>query len=308
MAVYLVTGGAGFIGSHIAERLVKEKHTVKILDNFYTGKRENIAGFLDKVELIEGDIRNLDLLRKVTRGVDYISHQAALRSVPKSVEEPLSYNDVNVSGSLNLLLASYENKVKRVVCASSSSIYGDTDKYPEEESQEPEVISPYAATKLAVEHYCHVFSKTYGLETVNLRYFNVFGPRQDPTSQYAAVVPIFILRMLKGESPQVHGDGEQSRDFCYIDNVVDVNLLSCVTPDISGEVFNVAGGCSYSVLDIVNNLNEITGKKIKPEFTPPRRGDVRKTYADMTKLSKLLGYKPKVDFKEGLKRTVAFFK
>jgi len=308
MATYLVTGGAGFIGSHIAERLVKEGHVVKVLDNFCTGKRENIAPFLDKIELIEGDIRDLNLLSKVVKGVDYISHQAALRSVPKSVEDPLPFNDVNITGTLNVLLAAHENKVKRVVFASSSSVYGDTDEFPEKENQQPQVISPYAASKLSGEHYCRVLSKTYGLETVSLRYFNVFGPRQDPTSQYAAVVPIFIIRMLEGKPPQVHGDGKQSRDFSFIDNVVDVNLLACTTPNISGEVFNVAGGCSYSVLDIVDNLNQIMGKDIKPEFTPPRAGDVRETRADMSKLSKLLNYQPKVDFKEGLKRTLDFFK
>ncbi len=307
MSTYLVTGGAGFIGSHIAERLVKEGNVVKVLDNFFTGKRENLAPFLDKIELIEGDIRNAGLLAKAMNGVDYISHQAALRSVPKSVEEPLSYDQVNVGGTLNLLLSAREAKVKRVVFASSSSVYGDTNEFPQKESQELKVISPYAATKLAGETYCRVFSKIYGLETVSLRYFNVFGPRQDPASQYAAVIPIFIMRMLKDQPPQVHGDGKQSRDFSYIDNVVEANLLACRQPNIAGEAFNIAGGASFSVLDIVENLNQIMGKEIKPGFTQARLGDVRKTWADMTKAKSLMNYQAKIKFKEGLKRTLDFF-
>lgn len=307
MATYLVTGGAGFIGSHIAGRLVKEGNVVKVLDNFCTGKRENLAGFLDKVELIEGDIRDVNLLPGVMKGVDYVLHQAALRSVPKSVEDPASYNEVNVTGTLNVLLAARQARVKRVVFASSSSVYGETDEFPEKENQELKVISPYAATKLAGETYCRVFAKIYGLETVSLRYFNVFGPRQDPTSQYAAVIPIFIMKMLKEESPQVHGDGEQSRDFTYVDDVGQVNVLSCTQPNIAGEVFNVAGGGCVSVLDIVKELNQIMGKKIKPEFTPPRRGDVKQTWADMTKSKKLMDYQPEIKFKEGLKRTLEFF-
>lgn len=307
MAAYLVTGGAGFIGSHIAERLVKEGNTVKVLDNFYTGKRENLAGFLDKIELIEGDIRDVDLLPGVMKGVDYVSHQAALRSVPKSVEDPESYNQVNVTGTLNILLAARQAKVKRVIFASSSSVYGETDEFPEKESQELKVISPYAATKLAGETYCRVFAKIYGLETVSLRYFNVFGPRQDPTSQYAAVIPIFIMQMLKGESPQVHGDGKQSRDFSYIDDVVRANLLSCTQPNITGEAFNVAGGGCVSVLEIVKELNQIMGKEIKPEFTPPRSGDVKQTWADMSKIKRLMNHQPEIKFKEGLKITLKFF-
>ncbi len=307
MATYLVTGGAGFIGSHIAGRLVKEGNTVKVLDNFCTGKKENLADFLDKIELIEGDIRDVDLLPEVMKGVDYVSHQAALRSVPKSIEDPGAYNQVNVTGTLNILLTSHQARVKRVVFASSSSVYGETDEFPEKENQELKVISPYAATKLAGETYCRVFAKIYGLETVSLRYFNVFGPRQDPTSQYAAVIPIFIMRMLKGESPQVHGDGEQSRDFTYIDNVVEANLLSCTQPNITGEAFNVAGGGCVSILDIVKELNRIMGKEIKPEFTPPRRGDVKQTWADMTKIKRLMNHQPEIKFKEGLKKTLEFF-
>ena len=308
MSSYLVTGGAGFIGSNIVEALVKKGERVKVIDNFVSGKRTNLSSVSDKIELIEGDIRDLSLLRKVTKGVDYILHQAALRSVPKSVGDPVSYNEVNVGGTLNVLLAAKEAGVKRVVCASSSSIYGDTETFPEKEMHLPLPISPYAASKLAGEHYCHVFSKIYGLETACLRYFNVFGPRQSLESQYAVVVPRFIISMLNNESPPVHGDGKQSRDFTYIDNVVEANILAAHTPGVSGEVFNVACGKDYTVLNLVDQLNKIMNKNLKPKFTPPRPGDVQRTLADISNARKLLKLEIKVNFEQGLKKSVDWFK
>lgn len=307
MSLYLVTGGAGFIGSNIVETLVKKGEKVRVIDNFVSGKRENLSPFLDKIELIEGDIRDLPLLKKTTKGVDYILHQAALRSVPKSVGDPVPYNEVNVGGTLNVLLAAKEAGVKRVVFASSSSIYGDTEDFPEKETYLPLPISPYAASKLAGEYYCHVFSKVYGLEAVSLRYFNVFGPRQSLETQYAVVVPRFIINMLNDESPPVHGDGSQSRDFTYIDNVVEANILAATMPEISGEVFNIACGEDYTVLDLVKHLNKIMGKRLKPKFTPPRPGDVPRTLADISKARKLLKLEIKVNFEQGLKKSVEWF-
>lgn len=308
MSSYLVTGGAGFIGSNIVEGLVNKGGKVKVVDNFSSGKKENLSSVLSKIELIEGDVRDLALLKKVLQGVDYILHQAALRSVPKSVEDPVSYNEVNVSGTLNVLLAAKEAKVKRVVFASSSSVYGETDVFPEKESHLPAPISPYAASKLAGEHYCQVFSQIYGLETVSLRYFNVFGPRQSLESQYAVVIPRFIISMLSNEPPPVHGDGKQSRDFTYIDNVVEANILAATAPKISGEVFNIACGKDYAVLDLVKELNKIMGKNLKPKFTPPRPGDVPRTLADISKAKKLLKLEIKVNFNQGLEKSVGWFK
>ncbi|MCM8778393.1 MAG: SDR family oxidoreductase [Candidatus Omnitrophica bacterium] len=312
MAVYLVTGGAGFIGSHLVETLLKQGEKVRILDNFVTGKRENLS-FLSNYSsstfsLIEGDIRDLKTCEKACRGVDYVLHQAALRSVPKSMKYPLEYNEVNIQGTLNILLASKKMGVKRVVYASSSSVYGDTDKFPEKENFLPHPISPYAASKLAGEYYCQVFSSSYGLETVSLRYFNVFGPRQSLESQYAIVVPKFITSLLYNQSPPIYGDGKQSRDFTYIDNVIKANLLAVNKKGINGEVFNIASGRDYSVLDLLRILNKIMHKKIKPEFLPPRQGDVKRTWADISKAKKLLGFVPEADFPTGLERTVAWFK
>ena len=308
MSLYLVTGGAGFIGSNIVETLVKKGEKVKVLDNFVSGKKENLSPFLDKIELLEGDIRDLPLLKKISRGVNYILHQAALRSVPKSMRDPVSYNEVNVAGTLNVLLAAKEAGVKRVVFASSSSIYGDTEVFPQKESHLPLPISPYAASKLSAEHYCSVFSKAYGLETVALRYFNVFGPRQSLESQYAVVVPKFIISILNNQSPPVHGDGRQSRDFTYVDNVVEANILASVTPEISGQVFNIACGEDYTVLTLVEYLNRIMGKNLKPKFVPSRPGDVPRTLANVSKAKKLLKLQVKVNFKQGLEKSVNWFK
>ena len=304
----LVTGGAGFIGSHIAEKLVEIGAKVKVLDNFFAGKLENLEGFRDKVELIEGDITDLSLVYKAMEGIDYVSHQAALRSAPKSVNLPLSYTRVNVEGTLNILIAAKERGVKRVVYASSSSVYGDNLQLPQKEEDFPSPLTPYATSKLAGEFYCKMFTRTYGLSTVSLRYFNVFGPRQSLESQYAVVIPKFIKCILDEEPPPIHGDGKQSRDFTYIDNVVYANLLALTKEGVDGEIFNTGEGKTISILELVDYLSRIAGKEIKPVFTPPRPGDPPYTMADIEKVSSLLGYKPLVSFEEGLKRTFIWFK
>ena len=308
MANYIVTGGAGFIGSNIVEELVRRGEKVKVLDNFLTGKRENLAPFMNKIEVIEGDIRDKNALDRAFKGIDFVIHQAALRSVPKSVDDPFTTNDVNVFGTLNLLMAAKNAGVRRVVYASSSSVYGDTKKFPQKESDLTSPISPYGVSKLAAENYCVTFAKTFGLETVCLRYFNVFGPRQNPESKYSAVIPAFIFAMVKGKSPIVEWDGKQSRDFTYVANVAEANLKACVTPNISGEVFNVACGTTASIMGIVKELNRILKTDIKPEYAPKRQGDVLKTYADISKMRQLLGIKKLVGFEEGLKLTTGWFK
>ncbi|MBU4149346.1 MAG: SDR family oxidoreductase [Candidatus Omnitrophica bacterium] len=304
---FLVTGGAGFIGSHITDALVKNGDKVVVLDDFSSGRRENLETVLDKIELVEGDIRDKAIVSKVMRGVDYCLHQAALRSVPKSLGDPGLYNDVNINGTLNILNAAKEAKVKRVVFASSSSIYGETDKLPEKEDFLPLLISPYALTKLAGEYYCRIFSQIYGLETASLRYFNVFGPRQSLENEYAVVIPKFITCMLKDEEPPVHGDGKQTRDFTYIANVVQANIKAATTPGIKCEVFNIACGKAYSVLDIVKYVNKILKKDIKPRLGPIRPGDVKYTLADITKAKKLLKFNPDIGFEEGLKKAIEYF-
>jgi len=313
MSTYLVTGGAGFIGSHIVEALLNRGEKVRVLDNFVTGKKENLSfvlkhKFRKNFQLLAGDIRDLKICEKACKGVDYVLHQAALRSVPKSMKYPLEYNEVNIKGTLNILLASKKSGVKRVVYASSSSVYGETNSFPEKEDLLPQPISVYASTKLAGEYYCKVFSESFGLETVSLRYFNVFGPRQSLESQYAIVVPKFIVSLLHNQSPPIYGDGKQSRDFTYIDNVVEANLLAVNKEGISGEVFNIASGKDYSVLELLDILNKIMDKDIKPEFLPPRPGDVRRTWADISKAKRLLGFEPKIDLLKGLERTVSWFR
>lgn len=305
---FLVTGGAGFIGSHITDALVKNGDKVVVLDDFSSGRRENLETVLDKIELVEGDIRDKAIVSKVMQGVDYCLHQAALRSVPKSLGDPGLYNDVNINGTLNILNAAKEAKVKRVVLASSSSIYGETDKLPEKEDFLPLLISPYALTKLAGEYYCRIFSQIYGLETASLRYFNVFGPRQSLENEYAVVIPKFITCMLKDEEPPIHGDGKQTRDFTYIANVVQANIKAATTPGIKCEVFNIACGKAYSVLDIVKYVNKILKKDIKPRLGPIRPGDVKYTLADITKAKKLLKFNPDIGFEEGLERTIEYFR
>jgi len=303
--MYLVTGGAGFIGSHVAEALVRRGEKVRIFDDFSTGKRENLAGFAAEVEVIEGDLRDLGAVEAAVRGVTGVFHQAALRSVPRSVDNPLATNEVNVTGTLQLLVACRDAAVKRVVSASSSSVYGANEALPKREDQELLPVSPYAASKLAGEHYCRIFTRLYGLETVSLRYFNVFGPRQDPESQYAAVVPIFIQAALEEKPLPVHGDGLQSRDFTYIDNVVQANLRAMEAAGAPGEAFNIACGARYSLMDIVEQIERSLGVTTTRAHTAPRAGDVRHTLADIGKAERSLGFAPTVDFEDGMERTIA---
>ncbi len=305
---YLVTGGAGFIGSHIAEELVIRGDSVRIVDNFLTGKEENIASFLDGIELIRGDIRDLKLCHEAVKDVDYVLHQAALPSVPRSVEDPLLTNAINIEGTLNVLLASRDVSVKKVVFASSSSVYGDDEHLPKKEGLEGNPLSPYAVSKYAGEKYCQVFSEIYGLPTVSLRYFNVFGPRQDPFSQYAAVIPNFITRLLAGKAPIIYGDGKQSRDFTYVANVVEANLQAALVPDVSGQVFNLGNGIRTTVNDLAKTLTELTEKIIEPVHEEERPGDVRHSFADISKAEALLDYTPRVSLKDGLLRTIEWFR
>jgi UDP-glucose 4-epimerase len=306
--MYLVTGGAGFIGSNVAEALVRRGERVRIFDDFSSGKRENLKSFAADVEVIEGDLRDMTAVRRAVDGVTGIYHQAALRSVPRSVDNPLATNDVNISGTLQLLIAARDAGVKRIVAASSSSVYGANEELPKRENQELLPVSPYAASKLAGEHYCRIFTRLYNLETVSLRYFNVFGPRQDPDSQYAAVVPLFIQAGLDGVPLTVHGDGMQSRDFTYIDNVVQANLRAMEAPAAAGEAFNIACGSRYTLMDIVHAIERELGHPLTCRHTPPRAGDVRHTLADIAKAERLLGFKPTIDFDEGMARTVAYIK
>jgi UDP-glucose 4-epimerase len=280
---------------------------VRVLDNFTAGKMENLQGVAAGVEVIRGDILEPSVLAQAMKGVQFVLHQGALRSVPFSVENPGLVNRVNVEGTINVLLAARDARVKRVVCASSSSVYGNTKVFPNSEAQMPSPVSPYAASKLAGEHYCKVFTWLYGLETVSLRYFNVFGPRQDPNSQYAAVIPRFIRNALQQQPLEIHGDGLQSRDFTYIDNVVEANLLAAHSSGGSGEVFNVAQGKSYSLLEFVDLLERITEKKLDRQHVAARPGDVRQTWADISKSQQILGYTPAVSFEDGVLRTVRYF-
>jgi UDP-glucose 4-epimerase len=308
MSKFLVTGGAGFIGSHIVEMLIEKKHFVRVLDNFSSGRKENLKRVMNKIDLIRGDICSQDICFKATRGMDFVLHQAALRSVPKSLENPKEYNEVNINGILNMLKASLKNKVKRFVFASSSSIYGETDKFPEKEDFLPKLISPYALSKLSGEHYCKIFSYNYGLSTVSLRYFNVFGPRQAVDDEYAVVIPKFITCMLNNKRPPIFGTGKQSRDFTYVGNVAEANILATQKGNFKGEVFNIASGRDYTVLKLVELLNGILGKNIKPVFLAKRPGDVFKTEADLSQAKRLLGYTPEVSFIEGLRSTVEYFR
>lgn len=310
---YLVTGGAGFIGSNLADALLAAGHRVRVLDNFLTGKRKNLAGFPerygDAFDMVEGDLRDLATVRRVVEGVRYVLHEGALPSVPRSVADPALSNEINVGGTVNLLVAARDAGVKRVVFAASSSAYGDTPELPKRESMTPNPKSPYAAQKLAGEHYMRIFFEVYGLETVSLRYFNVFGPRQDPTSMYAAVIPRFITAVLSGEPPTVYGDGGQTRDFTYIDNVVHANLRACEASKAAcGKVFNIACGERISLLEILEIVYGLADRRVDPRFEPPRPGDVRDSLADITPAKELLGYDPKIAFPEGLSRTFAFFR
>jgi len=305
-ALALVTGGAGFIGSHLVEALLARGQRVRVLDDFSSGRREFLPHHA-QLEVITGDVRDPEALRRALAGVEVVFHQAALRSVPRSVEDPWAYHDVNATGTMRLLLAAREAGIRRVVYASSSSVYGNQLVLPLHEALRPVPISPYGASKLIGEHYGANFSLHYGLETVSLRYFNVFGPRQDPTSEYAAVVARFILAARQGQPLEVHGDGQQTRDFTYVSNVVDANLVAAEASGVGGEVFNIACGQQLSILDIARGLEKVLGRPLATRHTPPRAGDVRDTLADVSKARERLGYRPRVGFPEGLRRTVAAF-
>ncbi len=308
MPHYLVTGGAGFIGSNIATELVRRGENVRIIDNFVTGRRENLDEVSDGVELIEGDICVPEHIREAVSGVDYVLHQAAIPSVERSVRDPAMTNKANVDGTVNLLIASRDAGVKRVVFASSSSVYGDSPSLPKTEDMAPNPLSPYAASKLIGEYYCTIFQNLFGLETICLRYFNVFGPRQDPASQYAAVIPLFIAAVASDQQPVIYGDGLQSRDFTFIENVVRANLTACSAPkEATGQVYNIACGEQFTLLDLLDELGRILNKKPRPVFDEPRQGDVKHSLADISLAKKRLSFEPDVSFAEGLRRTVAWF-
>jgi len=308
MSVILVTGGAGFIGSHIVERLLALGHEVRVLDNFSTGRRENLSSFEDDIDVREEDIRDVSGVERAVKGVEVVFHEAALASVPRSVADPVSSNEVNVTGTLNLLVASRDSGVRRFVFASSSSVYGDSPELPKRESMAPSPESPYAASKLAAENYCRIFSSLYGLECVSLRYFNVFGPRQNPGSQYAAVVPLFVTALLEGTPPVIYGDGEQSRDFTYVANVVDANVLALSADGVAGEVFNVACGRTSTVNELLAGLQGIIGTSLTAHHTDPRPGDVKHSFADISKAEETLGLVSDVSLDEGLALTVDWFR
>ena len=308
MAVYVVTGGGGFIGSHIVEELLRRNETVKVIDNFSTGKRENIEPFEDDAEIIEADIADAKNLTPFLKGADYVIHQAAIPSVPKSIIDPVKSHHANVNGTLRLLDACRQTGVKRVVYASSSSLYGDSPTLPKHEGMMPNPLSPYGAQKLFGEIYCQVFTRAYGLETVSLRYFNVFGPRQDASSQYSGVLALFIPAVLQGRRPKIYGDGLQSRDFTYVQNVVEANLLACQVPGAAGQVFNIACGDRITVNAMLQLINKITGKDITPVYEPPRPGDIKHSQADITQARERLGYQPNVSFEEGLRNTIEWYR
>jgi UDP-N-acetylglucosamine/UDP-N-acetylgalactosamine 4-epimerase len=307
MASYLVTGGAGFIGSHLVEELLHRGQKVRVLDNFSTGKRENLHGLMDQIELIEGDIRSYHIVREAVQGIDFVLHQGALPSVPRSINDPITTNEVNVGGTLNVLDASKDAGVKRVVYASSSSVYGPDPELPVREDMTPQPVSPYAVAKLTGEKYCHVFSRVYGLETVALRYFNIFGPRQDPNTQYSAFIPKFVVGIMNGQSLTIDGDGEQAKDFTYVSNVVEANLLALEAEGVSGEVFNVGCGQSTSVNEVVGHIRQISNSQGEISYGPSRTGDVPRSLADISRAREKLGYSPQVLLREGLEHVALWF-
>ena len=302
----LVTGGGGFIGSNVVRALLARGDAVRVLDNFSTGSRTNLGGLERDVELVEGDLRSYERVHAAVKGVEVVFHQGALPSVPRSVQDPLTTTAVNVEGTLNVLLAARDEGVRRIVNASSSSVYGNTGDLPRVETQAPDPISPYAVAKLAAERFCTSFSRVYGMESVSLRYFNVFGPRQDPTSQYAAVVPRFIRAIAAGEPVTVYGDGEQSRDFTFVDNVVGANLLAADASTAGGEILNVATGSSITVNALADAIGALLGKDVAKTHEPTREADVRASWADLEAARRLLGYEPHIDFEDGLSRTADF--
>jgi len=305
MASYLVTGGAGFIGSHLAEELVRRGHTVRVVDSLITGKRANLDHLPD-VEFVEGDLADIHVARRAVDGIAYVLHQAAIPSVPRSVKDPIASNRANVDASLNILVAARDQGVKRLVYAGSSSAYGDTAVLPKREDMPTNPLSPYALQKLVVEQYCQMFTKLYGLETVTVRYFNVFGPRQDPGSPYSGVISLFATALLEGRRPTIYGDGQQTRDFTYVANVVDGVLRATEAANVAGEVINVATGGRISLNALLATMNRIVGSRIEPMFEAPRAGDVRDSQADITKAHRLLGYRPSVSLEEGLRKTLAW--
>lgn len=308
METVLITGGAGFIGSNLAIELVNKGYSVKILDNLMTGKISNIEPILKNITFIKGDIRNLDLLKEAINDVDYIIHEAAQPSLAKSLADPVLTNEINIDGTLNVLLAAKNSKVKRVVYASSAAVYGDIAKLPIVETSELKPISPYAATKLAAENYCLVFARVFDLKTVCLRYFNVFGPNQDIKSEYATVIPKFINTMLRNQQPTIFGDGKQTRDFVYVKNVVEASILAMEKKKAVGEVFNIASGRKTNLNELVEKINEILDKNIEPTYTKPRQGDIKHSVADIKKAEKLLGYKVKCSLDKGLSESIEFFR
>jgi UDP-glucose 4-epimerase len=308
MSVSLVTGGAGFIGSHLVEALLRRGRAVRVLDDFSTGSAANLAHLRDRLQVIEGDITDPETVRGAMCGVEVVFHEAALASVPRSVADPLATHRACVDGTLNVLLAARDAGVRRVVYAASSSAYGNSARLPKAEADPTAPLSPYAVAKLAGEHYCAAFTEVYGLETVRLRYFNVFGPRQSPDSPYAAVIPLFIEALTAGRSPVIHGDGQQSRDFTYIDDVVQANLLAAEVPGVGGRVYNVACGRRTTLLELVAHINRLLGTSIAPTHTPPRAGDVRHSQADITLARNELGYRPTTDMAAGLRRCLEWWR
>ena len=310
-SVFLVTGGAGFIGSNLCEAILEMGYTVRCLDNLSTGKRKNMDGFIDnpRFTFIEGDIRDLDTCMKACEGVDYVLNQAAWGSVPRSIEMPLLYEDINIGGTLNMMEAARQQGVKKFVYASSSSVYGDEPNLPKREGREGNLLSPYALTKRVDEEYGKLYKKLYGLDTYGMRYFNVFGRRQDPDGAYAAVIPKFIKQLLKGEVPTINGDGKQSRDFTYVENVVEANLKACLAPsEAAGEAFNVAYGGREYLIDIYYGLTKALGKDVEPNFGPDRAGDIKHSNADITKAKELLGYDPDYSFQRGIALAIEWYK
>jgi UDP-glucose 4-epimerase len=307
MATYLVTGGAGFIGSHLVEALLARGHAVRVLDNFSTGRRANLAHLRECIDLRIGDLTDLEAVRAAARGVDLVFHQGALASVPRSVADPAATHQACATGTLHVLTAAREAGVRRVVYAASSSAYGASTRLPKQETDPTLPLSPYAVAKLAGEQYCAAFTHVYGLETVRLRYFNVFGPRQPPDSPYAAVIPLFLQALLEGRPPTIHGDGQQSRDFTFVDDVVQANLLAAEAPRVAGKVYNIACGRRTSLLELVARMNALLGTAIEPVHAEPRAGDVRHSQADITAARADLGYSPRVDVAEGLRRCVEHF-
>jgi len=307
--VYLVTGGGGFIGSNMVRHLLGLGREVRVLDNFITGRRENLADLAGKIDLVEGDLRSRDDVKKAVAGIQYIFHYGALPSVIRSVEDPWTANEVNIDGTLNLLLAARDAGVERLVFSSSSSVYGDTPVLPKQEDMTPTPLSPYALSKLAGEHYCRMFFELYGLKTFSLRYFNVFGPRQNPKSQYAAVIPLFIQAYLNDRAPVIHGDGEQTRDFTYVEDIIAANLACCTAPESSAAgTYNVAWGNRISINELADTIAGLLGKNMKPIHDPARPGDIKDSQADSTRARTKLGWEPKVTFSEGLTRTIDWYR